>query len=68
MQKGDLVHIPQDTLLISWSDSLCPSDYLRLKVPIKALFLEGDIKLGSVNVYYKSNVWTVKSKDVYPIL
>ena len=67
MKEGDLVHIPQDSMLVLESGGSCSSGYMRLKIPIRALYLNLNNLPGWVEVYYKNSVWAVRSKDVYPI-
>ena len=72
MQKGDLVHIPQSAvLLLENNQTLFSQDgptYVNLKKPIKALFWEVDYKNPVWStVYYKDKIWTVRTRNIYPI-
>ena len=76
MTKGDLVHIPQDAFLIkddahvTWQTTgQGRGDYLRVKKPLKVLFWEKDIKNpGWASIYYRDQIWSVRMRDIYPIL
>tara|TARA_R100001377_G_scaffold18569_1_gene9586 strand:- start:3290 stop:3526 length:237 start_codon:yes stop_codon:yes gene_type:complete len=71
MIKGDLVHIPQDAFLIKevGISTASTEDYLKVKKPLKALFWEKDTKNPIwASVYYKDQIWSVRVKDVYPII
>jgi hypothetical protein len=70
MMKGDLVHIPQGTLLLRdrketlWDGAA----YIKCNKPIRALFWEIDSKEPRWGfVYYKEKVWSVKMREIYPI-
>ena len=44
-------------------------DYIKCSKPIRALFLETDPKEPHWGfVYYKEGVWSVKMKNIYPII
>ena len=65
MIRGDLVHIPQDAFLIKELDisAIKTKDYL------KALFWEKDAKNPIwASVYYKDQIWSVRMRDIYPII
>jgi hypothetical protein len=69
MIRGDLVHLPQGTLLLRGKHTnLADAEFLKAKKPMRALFWDRDPsepKWGSV--YYKQSVWDVRMKDIYPI-
>jgi len=71
MTRGDLVHIPQGTLLLQNKDSsLFESEggYIKAEKPMRALFWDKDPKKPSWgSIYYKDNVWDVRMRDIYPI-
>ena len=71
MIRGDLVHIPQDAFLIKELDisAIKTKDYLKTKKPLKALFWEKDAKNPIwASIYYKDQIWSVRMRDIYPII
>lgn len=70
MIRGDLVHIPQGTLLLKEKDRTIFNEagYIRAKKPLRALFWDFDSKEPTWgSVYYKEQVWSVRMRDIYPI-
>lgn len=75
MMRGELVHIPQGTILLDmpeWTGSLPAQGYTKIDRPRRALFWEdiddtGIAGIAWCHVFYKGQMWTVKKKDVYPI-
>jgi hypothetical protein len=71
MVTGDLVHIPQGSLLLAPDTemrSLGNNSYLRVDKPIKAIFLNFNMKEPNWgSIYYKEKAWDVRIKDIYPI-
>lgn len=72
MTRGDLVHIPQDVLLLGQKNSKNLIEgtpyYLKTTKPSRAIFWSLDIRRPAwASVYYKERIWDVKLKDIYPI-
>ena len=74
MMRGELVHIPQGTILLEGaSDDV--ERFLTLDRPHRALFWEdiGDYSSWTgtqsqwCRVFYKGQMWMVKKKSVYPL-
>jgi|TARA_R110002074_G_scaffold92406_2_gene201784 hypothetical protein len=71
MTRGELVHIPQDTLLLDCTNDrrTMPNGFLKLEKPSKALFWEMDTDNPKwCCVFYRSRIWTVRKKDIYPLI
>jgi hypothetical protein len=67
MLRGDLVHIPQETILLQEAENL-QIDYVKTDRPVRALFWDQDFKDPKWGmVYYKGKIWTIKMRDIYPI-
>ena len=71
MTRGDLVHIPQDTLLLGQRDAkdfTVHKYFLKVEKPSRAIFWSLDMKKPNwASVYYKERIWDVRLKDIYPI-
>lgn len=68
MIRGDLIHIPQDCLLLVQENDKGLQEYVKTKKPTRALFLERDLKEPKWGmIYYKERIWNVRMKDIYPI-
>ena len=64
MKRGDLVHIPKDTIFIS-PEGGC---FNVTKRPIKAIFWgESPDSLFNSMIYYDNSFHYVKKKFIYPI-
>ena len=71
MIKGDLVHIPQGTLLLRERNKTLwdGAAYIKCEKPIRALFWDRDPKEPRWGfIYYKETVWSVKMREIYPII
>jgi hypothetical protein len=65
MTKGDLVHIPQGTVL---GDAKMFFKVLQVNEPSVGLFWDNpykDPKWGLV--YFKNRFWSIRMRDIYPI-
>ena len=71
MKKGDLVHVPQGTLLLQNKDSSLykgEGGYIKIEKPMRALFWDKDPARPTwASIYCKDNVWDVRMRDIYPI-
>tara|TARA_R110002020_G_scaffold94173_1_gene226824 strand:+ start:1117 stop:1356 length:240 start_codon:yes stop_codon:yes gene_type:complete len=71
MTRGDLVHIPQGTLLLGSkgaSTLFGVSSYLKIEKPSRAIFWGLDVRNPSwASVYYKEKIWDIRLRDIYPI-
>lgn len=68
MTRGDLVHVPQSAFLILGKNDTTDTEYLKAEKPLKAIFWEKDIKEPYWSfVYYRNQIWSVRTKDIYPI-
>lgn len=73
MQRGELCHIPQSVLLLKPKDKIDLSKplskaYLKVERPIKALFWDRDESDPRWSfVFYKNDIWSVKTHEIYPI-
>jgi hypothetical protein len=66
---GDLVHIPQASLLLSYKNTqqeAIPFDSVRLKEPNVAI-VAGKESQGYVPVLWNGEEWSVRTADIYTI-
>ena len=64
-KKGDLVHVPANTLLITFGADGVVKDYEKLPAPVNLLVVHADGHL--YKVMNGSKEWFVKAKDVNKI-
>ena len=67
---GDLVHLPQSTVLICYKNAdrqkTIPFNTTRLEEPKLAL-ISGKEHQGYIPIYWEGRQWTVRAEDVYII-
>ena len=73
MLRGDLVHVPQGTILLADRDEIYRIDdevsYLKLEKPSRAIFWCLDMKSPAwASVYYRNRMWNIRTKNIYPII
>jgi hypothetical protein len=72
MTRGDLIHIPQDTLLLGQRDTKGLTKgtpyFLKVEKPSRAIFWSLDMRKPNwASIYFKERIWDVRLKDIYPI-
>jgi len=73
MLRGDLIHIPQGTILLASINQVSRLDdevaYLKIEKPSRAIFWCLDAKNPVwASVYYRDRMWNIRSRDIYPII